>query len=181
MKRIAVFFLVCLFCAGALTAHAQVAPSATRGQFSVTVGGLGSFFKPDYGPNNLYGLGAYVDVKFNRWMQAEAEGRWLRFNQVEDIHEDNYLIGPRVPIHRFNFMEATPYAKFLIGMGQITLENNYAYGRFTDLTYGGGVDLKLTRRISLRAVDFEYQQWPNSINGTLSPYGVSAGIGYRVF
>ena len=46
---------------------------------------------------------------------------------------------------------------------------------------GAYVDVKLTKRISLRAVDFEYQYWPLWGNSSLSPYGASMGIGYRVF
>jgi hypothetical protein len=150
---------------------------------------MGSIFQPDYAgnglpegsPNRLFGLGAYADLRFNRWVQAEFEARWLRFNQFLDIHEDNYLVGPRVPIHEFKKLRATPYAKVLFGVGKMTFEYNYAYGRFTDIAYGGGVDFQVTRRVSVRAIDFEYQQWPNWVNGTLHPYGASVGIGYRIF
>ena len=34
--------------------------------------------------------------------------------------------------------------------------------KFTDLALGGGVDLKLTRRFSIRAFDFEYQDYSRS-------------------
>ena len=53
---------------------------------------------------------------------------------------------------------------------------------YTDITFGGGVDLKLTRRLSLRAVDVEYHYWPNwASNSSLSPYGASVGLGYKIF
>jgi hypothetical protein len=189
MRKFAFFSLVCVLSAGALVARAQVVPSATRSQLSLTAGGLGSLFEPDYAgngipeaaPNHLFGVGAYVDLKITRWVQLEGEGRWLRFNQYENIYEDNYLVGPRVPIHTFSFMHATPYGKVLFGYGKMNFEYSYAYGRFADIAYGGGVDLKLTNRISLRAIDFEYQQWPNWVNGTLKPYGGSVGVSYRVF
>jgi hypothetical protein len=189
MRRFIVLALMCLISAGTLTARAQVAPSATRQQLSLTAGGLGSLFQPDYAgsliaqtsPNHLYGVGAYVDVKFRRWFQLEGEARWLRFNEYLDINEDNYLIGPRLPIHHFRLLRATPYAKVLFGMGKMNFEYNYAYGHFTDIAYGGGVDIQATKRISIRAFDFEYQQWPNWVGGTLSPYGGSVGIGYKFF
>jgi hypothetical protein len=42
--------------------------------------------------------------------------------------------------------------------------------------------VKLTRRINLRAADFEYQLWPKWVNNqSLMPYGLSAGLSYRVF
>ncbi len=193
--------------AGSLTARAQVVPAATKNQFSITAGGLASAFQPDYdggynlkpveaGPYRLYGLGAYVDVKFSRWVQIEGEARWLRFNQFDQIYQDNYLIGPRIPIHHYHFLRATPYAKALIGVANMNLSYFYAGDgifvnlgdhKFTDLAFGGGVDLKLTRRLSIRAFDFEYQDYPRFLEVTegqilhLNPYGASVGVGYRIF
>jgi opacity protein-like surface antigen len=187
MKRSIPALFLLLATAGAGSARAQVVPAATRGQFELDAGGLVSIFQPDYAgfgvaqtsPNRLYGIGAFVDAKFTRWVQVEAEGRWLRFNEFDDISEDNYLIGPRIPIHHFKFMRATPYGKVLVGFGRMNFENNDAWGRFTDIAYGGGVDFKLTNRISARG-DFEYQQWPNWLSSALYPYGVSAGVSYRI-
>lgn len=180
MKRSFVFFLA-LLAGGLVSARAQVAPAAFSRQFSVTVGGMGSAFQPDYGPNYLFGGGAFVDVAFSRWVQVEAEGRWLRLNQYENIWQDNYLIGPRVPIRRF--WKATPYAKALIGAGTMNFQFNYANGKFTAIAYGGGVDVKLSNRLSLRAIDVEYQEWPKWLEGQgqLFPYGASVGVSYRLF
>jgi opacity protein-like surface antigen len=181
------FLLAYIVGTGAITVQAQVVPSATRNRMSLSAGVLGSGFQPDYAGNGvaesasnwLIGPGAYVDLRFSRWVQVEAEGRWLRFNQFAEINQDNYLIGPRVPIRRFG--RFTPYGKVLIGFSKMNFQNSYAYGRFTDIAYGGGVDMKLNDRWTLRPVDFEYQQWPNWINGTLNPYGVSVGISYKIF
>ncbi len=148
---------------------------------------MGSAFQPDYegngvaesAPNALFGVGAYVDLELSRWVQLEAEGRWLRFNQYVDIHQDNYLLGPRVPIHEFG--RFTPYGKVLFGFSNMNFQYDYAHGRFTDIAFGGGVDMKLNRRFTLRVADFEYQKWPNWINGSLSPYGGSVGISYKIF
>jgi hypothetical protein len=175
-----------LFAAGA--ARAQVVPSATSGHLSLTAGGLASVFQPDYAgfgvaqtaPNRLYGIGAFVDVRFSRWFQVEGEGRWQRFNEFEGINQDNYLIGPRLPIHRFQFLHATPYVKVLGGMARMNFEDNDAWGRFTDIAYGGGVDFRLTKRFSARG-DFEYQQWPKWLTSSLYPYGASVGVGYKIF
>src|SRR5208337_4814639 len=120
-------------------------------------------------------------VKITRWIQIEAEGRWLRYNQFANIYQDNYLIGPRLPIRRLHVWRATPYAKVLAGTAHMNFEYNEVSGHFTDIAYGGGVDVKVTKRISVRAFDFEYQQWPKWLSSSLYPYGVSAGIGYRVF
>ena len=189
MRRFAFVVLICALCAGGLAARAQVVASATRGQISLTAGGLGSVFQTDYAgygvpetsPYRTYGVGAYVDFKLTRWIQLEAEGRWIRFNPYIGITQDNYLLGPRLPIHHFRILRATPYGKALVGLGNMTFEYNDAHGRFTDVALGGGVDMQLTKRISIRAIDFEYQLWPNWVNGTLKPYGASVGVGYKIF
>jgi hypothetical protein len=186
MRRFALL-VCCVLCAGALTAHAQVEPTATRPQFGLSAGAIGSVFQPDYAgtgvpassPNALWGVGGYVDFRFRRWLQFEAEGRWLRFNQYEDIWQDNYLIGPRIPIKKYG--KFTPYGKALFGYGTMNFEFNFAHGRFANIAVGGGVDYDLTKRVSLRLADFEYQFWPNFVNGTLKPYGGSFGIAYRIF
>jgi len=191
MNRLGVFFLLSvLVVSGTLSVRAQVVPAGYGRTLSITAGGMVSGFQPDYAgggfaetsPNRIYGLGTYVDIHFTHWFQVEAEGRWLRYNQLANINETNYLIGPRLPIQKLHFWRATPYAKALIGIGDMNFEYGYATGRFTDIAYGGGLDWKLTRRISVRAIDFEYQQWPKWINNQqLFPYGASVGVGYKIF
>jgi opacity protein-like surface antigen len=124
------------------------------------------------------GVGAYVDVRFSRWVQLEAEGRWQRFNQYDGIHQDNYLAGPRIPIHRI--WKGTVYGKALVGLSQMSCAGCRS-GHYTDFAFGGGMDMKLTKRLSFRAVDAEYQYYPNFGTSALSPYGVSMGIGYKIF
>jgi hypothetical protein len=180
MKRSIVVFSCLLFFTAAFSLHAQVVPSATRGGLAIDAGAMGSVFQPDYAgegiaqtsPNRLYGVGAYGDVKFTRWVQLEGEARWLDFNEYLGINETNYLIGPRVPIVTWKKM--TPYGKVLFGLGG----GSFLTGHSFVISYGGGLDYRLSHRFSVRG-DFEYQQW--RITPTLYPYGVSAGISYRVF
>jgi hypothetical protein len=138
-----------------------------------------SGFQPDYGPNNLGGLGAFVDLNVFHGLGIEAEGRWLRFNEFENISQDNYLAGPRFQLRHIS--RATPYVKVLAGEGRMNFEDNIAIGRFTNIAYGGGVDVRITHRISIRAVDVEFQQWPKFLGGSLYPAGISAGVSYRIF
>jgi len=162
----------------------------------MTVGAMASGFQPDFagywalGSNGLYypvagtvnqplfGPGAFVDVRFRRWVQLEGEARWLRFNRPNDIHQDNYLVGPRIPVYRF--WKATLYGKALGGFSRMDLGYGY-HGNFTAIAFGGGMDIKLTRKISIRAFDGEYQYWPSWGNTKLTPYGASAGISYKIF
>lgn len=194
-----------LLVAGASAVRAQVSAAATGRQFSITAGGMASVFQPDFvydswvctiqpclyssdwspvakaSPQPLLGAGAYVDMKFNRWVQIEAEGRWLRFNQYAGVNQDNYLIGPRLPI--FHAGRTTVYAKALGGYSNMAFGNDQGSGKTATFAFGGGLDYRVTKRISLRAADFEYQYWPASAwsNSAFTPYGASMGIGYRIF
>jgi hypothetical protein len=188
MKRLISSLFCLVLVSAAVSARAQVEPSAFRRGLSIHAGGEGSVFQPDYAgngvagdsPDRLYGIGAYLDVHFSRWIQVEAEGRWLHFNeyypdgQPPGIGQNTYLIGPKVPITEFH--RWTPYGKFLFGWGS---GGSWLSGRATTFAYGGGVEYRLTRRLTVRAFDFEEQDWHTS--PTLHPYGASAGISYRVF
>ncbi|HEX4758970.1 MAG TPA: outer membrane beta-barrel protein [Terracidiphilus sp.] len=181
MKRTIEFFFCIALATLVVSASGQVVPSASAHEPTITAGGFGSMFQPDYAgngiaqasPQRLYGVGAYLDVRLNRWVVIESEGRWMRFNEYIGIGEDNYSIGAKVPIHTFKGL--TPYGKFLVGLGS----GSFLNGHSTVLTYGGGVDYRLSKRFTLRAFDFEYQQW--LLTPTLYPYGGSVGIGYKIF
>jgi hypothetical protein len=202
MRRFGAFLFSILLAAGAVAVRSQVVPSATGRQLSITAGGMVSIFQPDYtggwvcagtclpSPGSwypvaqssnqpLFGAGAYVDVRLKRWLQIEAEGRWQRFNQYQGIYQDNYLIGPRLPI--FRVRKATVYGKALGGFSKMQFDSSGDNGQYTSFAFGGGMDVKLTRRLSLRAVDVEYQYWPWWNSSSLSPYGASVGIGYKIF
>jgi hypothetical protein len=195
MRRPIAALLFLLLAAAAFQARAQVVPSAFAKGLSVAGGGELSGFQPDYtglgvparAPFSGYmaGIGTFVDVKVTPWVQFEGEARWMRLNKPDNgITEDNYFIGPRLPIYRLHFWRAVPYAKVLIGYGRLSFEDNNGYGRYTALAYGGGLDIKVSKRINLRLPDVEYQQWLNWTEGTgkeynLFPYGVSIGASYR--
>ena len=83
-------FCVVLLLQQPVSARGQVVPAATGRTFSVERRRrwVRSFSPITRGtasrktsPNRLYGVGAYVDARFSRWLQIEAEGRWLRFNE----------------------------------------------------------------------------------------------------
>jgi len=181
LKRL---ILLVLCTAGlALQAEAQSSHSATYTGISITAGAFGSGFQPDYagtgvpatGPERLYGYGTFVDVKFSRWVQIEAEGRWLKFNQYRNINESSYLIGPRIPLHRYH--RFTPYGKLLVGISN----GSFLVGNATTWAYGGGVDYRLNKHFNVRAFDIEYQNWNiGQSAGALKPYGINAGISYRI-
>ncbi|MGD0739582.1 MAG: outer membrane beta-barrel protein [Terracidiphilus sp.] len=175
--------------AAIVSAHSQVVPAATSRVLNVRVGAFASAFQPDYfgtgeaytAPNRMYGAGAYVDAHFTRWIQPELEVRFNDFNEYPEFgqtinqSENTYSIGDRVPIKTFrNF---TPYGKFLVGIGN----GDFLTGNALVFTYGGGVDYRLNRKFTIRCADFEYQQWKINSALTIYPYGLSAGLSYRIF
>lgn len=186
MKRSILAFLCIAFSsAGLVSAHSQVVPSATERVLTLRAGGFASAFQPDYfgegvattSPNRLYGVGGYVDAHFTRWVQPEVEIRFLRFNEYPGVYQtqNTYSLGDRVPIKTWR--KFTPYGKFLAGIGN----GDFLTGNSLVLTYGGGVDYRLNRRFTIRCADFEYQQWKINSALTIYPYGLSAGVSYRIF
>jgi len=158
--------------------HGQVGPAA-RGGSHLVAGGFFSEYSPDYGSNQLLGIGTFVDFNVRRHLSVEAEGRFLRFNQVYSVHEDNYELGPR---YRWRFGRWEPYAKFMVGNGQFNFPFSYGHGGYLFVAPGGGVDIHFHRfnRFTVRG-DYEYQHWFDFQNSSLTPNGFSAGIGYRIF
>jgi opacity protein-like surface antigen len=170
--------------------RAQVVAAGKGGNQSLYVGGTFSDFDPDYGYQRLYGIGGYADYNLTPRLGAEAEVRFHRFHQLADIHEDNYLIGPKYNYRRRRFIF---FGKVLVGVGLFTFPLNAAHGSYFDVAFGGGVDYRLTRRIYVRG-EYEYQIWPgfvgppdptpiplvNRPNG-LTPNGFSVGASYRFF
>jgi Outer membrane protein beta-barrel domain len=156
--------------------HAQASPAASGGVHLVG-GGFLSSFSPDYGPGPLIGLGGFADFNLQGHLGAEAEVRFLRFNQTYDVHEDNYSLGPT---YRWRFHRWQPYAKFLVGNGEFNFPFSFGHGGYLLIAPGGGLDIPY-HRFTIRAVDYEYQHWFKFQNGSLGPNGFSSGIAYRIF
>jgi opacity protein-like surface antigen len=159
-------------------ARAQNIPTAIGPGSYVAVGGEVSAFQADYGQRVLGGGVLFVDVNPTWRIGFEGEARYLRFNTLEDVTESNYLVGPRVMLKPGPFR---PYVKFLVGAGKITLPFHYADGTFLSYAPGAGLDYLVNDRVTVRVIDFEYQFWPDFASyGELRPYGVSAGISFRL-
>jgi hypothetical protein len=159
-------------------ARAQVVPSADAGGARLSVGGTASGYVLQFGQVKVLGATAFVDTDSLRHFGFEGEARWLKFHQTHDINATTYLGGLRYSRYYGKFQ---PYAKGLVGLGQF----NYTYnlGKDTSLVVapGAGLDYRLTPRIRWRAVDFEYQMWPQFHYGTMSSYGVSTGFKFKIF
>lgn len=159
-------------------ACSQVIPSADAGGIKIWAGAAASAFKLDYGDRKLGGITALVDVDTRSGIGLEGEARWLEYHQKANVHVETYSIGARY--HR-NLNKFQPYAKGLIGFGDFNFPYNYATGRYTVVTMGGGVDYLWKRRVSIRAADLEYHLWPQFTYGSMNDMGLSVGVRVRVF
>lgn len=170
--------------------RAQVVAAGRGGNSQLYVGGTFSNFDPDYGYQRLYGVGAFADYNLSPRLGAEAEVRFHRFHQLNHIHEETYLIGPRLSYRhkRYNF-----FGKALFGIGEFNFPYNAAHGGYFAMGLGGGLDYRVIGRLYVRG-EYEYQIWPTFIgppdphpiplvnrpNG-LTPNGISVGASYRIF
>lgn len=174
--RILVLMVAGLCFAG--LAKGQARESATAGKAFVWAGASASGYYLEYGTIKELGVSAFVDADSVRRFGIEGEGRWLEYHRKADVHVETYMIGPR---YHFDIGRFQPYVKGMIGVGYFNFPYNYAHGSYLVTAAGGGIDYQLHGRWSLRALDAEYQYWPQFTFGAMSSAGVSAGIRYRVF
>ena len=173
-------------CGGALLLQLLVVRIAAAQNFAtakgpgsyIAFGGAVTAFQADYGHRVLGGGTLFADVNPTWRYGFEGEARYLRLNTDEGVTETDYLAGPRVMYKPGPFR---PYVKFLVGAGRITFPFHYATGTFFTYAPGAGLDYIVGDRMTVRVVDFEYQMWPTFASyGELRPYGLSAGISWRV-
>jgi hypothetical protein len=159
-------------------AQAQVTSSGDQGGLGIFAGATGTGSYIQYGERKMLGVTGFVDADGRRRLGIEAEGQWAEFHQSADVHIETYSIGAR---YHFNKGRFQPYVKGLVGFGDFNFPYNLATGRFLVVTGGGGLDIRLSRRIYIRAVDFEYQSWPQFTFGAMTTLNASAGLRVRVF
>jgi opacity protein-like surface antigen len=163
-------------------ARAQAQAAAAGPGSNVLAGGGVSGFESDYDPRKIGGYFAYVDVHPTWRYGLEGEARYLRLHTDEDVTQTTYLGGVHVYLRPQAFR---PYAKFLIGVGRINFPFNLGTGSYLALAPGAGIDYVVSDRLTIRAIDFEYQAWPQFTYGAahpadLHPYGISVGLSYRI-
>ena len=159
--------------------QAQALPTATaRGDLQV--GGGYAFGKPDYGNKAIQGISGFADFDFSTHYGVEAAIHYASIITPEDLGENTFLVGPRYVFRKGRF---APYGKLLIGRGDLVIQESadnpgrYS-GNYLMYAIGGGLDIALTRHLVVRAIDFEYQEWPNLGNG-LTPVMATVGFAYR--
>lgn len=181
MKRRALCALLSLgLLAGASSARAQSPESATGGEAGLTAGAGISALHLQYGEHWLVGANVSADAYMAPRYGIEGEANWARCHQQSGTWANTYLVGPRYQFNGIGDYRYRPYAKFLVGVGEFNFPYNYAFGRYFVMAPGVGVDYRLSPRLRLRLFDVEYQYWPGFTYGSMSNFGVSTGIRYRI-
>ena len=178
MIRASVVFTMLLLSGAALRAQATYAGNGPG--TLLTVGVTASGFQSDYGQRLLGGVTVYLDANVYRRIGVEAEARELRFHSDENLRETNYLVGPKISALGRTWR---PYAKLLVGRGELNFPFSVAHGSYFVIAPGAGLDWRIGERgrMLVRLIDIEYQEWPSFTYGTLHPFGASAGISFRIF
>lgn len=178
LKTLKTFALPAFLLAFPSLGHAQALPTAVA-RVSLQAGGGYSYAEPDYGQKSIQGGSGFVDFDFRPHFGVEGDVHIIALVTPLDLAEDSYLAGPRfiLPHGRFNL-----YAKALFGVGKIVIQevqDNPEGGAGSYFAYaaGGGVDIRATRHLVVRAFDFEYQHW--SYQTGLTPSVITVGLAYK--
>jgi hypothetical protein len=162
---------------GAVSSLGQASPTATGPGMYFAVGGMFSLFEGDYGQRKIMGSAMYVDANLYRRYGLETEFRRLSYSDNPGMNQTTLVTGPRIS---FRSRGVVPYAKMLVGVGVFNFPYHDGRGSYLALVPGAGLDWNMGRKIRLRLIDVEYQDWSQFTFGPEHPYGASIGISYQI-
>jgi len=177
LKKLLLVACLVSFLGSAATSHAQANATSERVAI-MQIGGGWSITNPDYAQRKVQGFSIYGDLDFKRHWGIEGDIHRTSIITPTHIGVDSYLLGPRYVYRRNRW---NPYAKVLFGLGRFKYKfDNAPEAAYTYKIYafGGGLDLYATKRINIRAIDFEYQKWPGYPTNGLTPLVYSFGAAY---
>ncbi len=179
---VACLFAAVLLAAVAPSLIAQASYTATR-VGDLQVGGGLSLGKSNYDSPTLGGTGdrlrgfnLYSTFDFREHFGVEVNFRQTSPTYGQSVYERTYEVGGRYvyPIG----LRLRPYGKVMYGRGVFNYPDNIANLAYNLVSYGGGLDYRLTRTINLRG-DFEHQQWFGFPLTPLEPNIVTIGVAYH--
>lgn len=132
---------------------------------------------PDYTTEKVIGLSAWADYDFSRHIGAEISTHFGSLITSSDIAENSYMIGPRFTYRRKGL---TAYAKVLVGRATITNQLYNLSSSYNAYAFGGGLEYRVGRRLNVRVIDLEQQEWPNFQPHSLSPTVATIGLSYII-
>jgi opacity protein-like surface antigen len=187
------FLLVCAHALAVLLVLLALWPAATLAQETpiaarkFDLSGTYSFLHSDSadigGPFNLNGGSAALAYNLNNRLSVVADLGAYRFSGLPGNLTSNlftYLFGPRFTVRRFR--RVAPFAQVLLGGARVSAssaEISAGENAFS-MSVGGGLDLTLHRRFSLRLIEADYllTRFPNlnTNSATENHLRISAGI-----
>jgi len=180
-RKLVVLAFAALFFAASSQLHGQALPTATRNGLLQAGGGITSAQTDEFTPR-ITGITGYVGLDFTKHLGIEADIHMLSIITPQDFVEKSYLLGARYVWHHGRL---NPYIRVMGGIGQSAIQQpSQTYVPGTPGTYmviagAGGLDIRLPHHINVRAIDFEYQMWPNFPPNGLSPTLITCGAAYR--
>ncbi len=167
-------------------AGAQASFTATQTLALSAFGGLSGNYTDLEGGKNL-GITAGVDLALPTYHRYRPvlEGRGTYALDGGSIDAQKEVLGG-LRVER-QFRRWHPYLDFLAGRGQIDYQNHgFSYGDFTYISStstvysgGGGLDVDLTRHLSVRG-DVQVQHWDTPFPATTPPVPVTVTQSARV-
>ena len=110
---------------------------------------------------NLHGGSASIAYNANHWLSGVADFGGYHSNNILGTGVDGtlstYLFGPRISYHRDS--RITPFGQVLFGVAHIGGSNGLAFSTSNNsyaMTVGGGVDVKISHRFSIRPAQVDY-------------------------
>ncbi len=158
---------VCVCACAAIPSYAQDTTGIRRGITVELSGGYAyTQFNAGQGWPNANGFFGGVGLNLTNWLQIYGEGSW----QAGSIPQGNTrIIGDHIGARFYARPPSgtgmlNPFAELLVGVSRLDLNLTAAHQHFSEHGFsfkaGGGLDLKLTRHWSVRAIDVDYYRTP---------------------
>ena len=131
---------------------------------------------PDYSPATFTGWSVFADADLWKNVGLEAKFSHIAGPAADSISETTYEAGLRA---RVAIGPIVPFLEFTGGLGSFTYSRSSQNGSYGILAGGGGLDLLLTRKFSVRG-EYNYQKWGSFPPRGLQPNLVTLGLAYRL-
>ena len=168
--RLALSFLL----GSAVMAYGQATPTASR-TADLQIGIGYSLAHPDYPPATFQGVAAYADLDLRPHLGFEAEFHQVNHTSGYQSFQRTYEAGVRY--HR-DWGLLSPYAKAMVGRGQLEYPFAEAIGGYNMFAGGAGADVKFGPWLRVRG-EYEFQRWSSFPGSGLTPQIVTVGVAYH--
>lgn len=130
---------------------------------------------------NLNGALGSFGWNFKPWLQiiGDASYNFVTVSGTKSVLYGNHF-GPRIYLRSRASRGPVPFVEGLVGGSRIDVTTAGVTASQNGLSYkaGGGVDIAITRRISVRAIEADYYRVP-FLTASQTNYVASAGVIFR--